>query len=81
MFPRLSIVEFVSLYIELPLMLLMLLSFAYTHRGSEKIDIQTLDLYQDEHQDELEDELDEEVRQCRLHGKRSWLWRMYYFLA
>ncbi|KZT43418.1 hypothetical protein SISSUDRAFT_978607 [Sistotremastrum suecicum HHB10207 ss-3] len=78
--PRFSIVDFVSFYIELPVMLIFFVAWKLVHRASF-VDIRMVDLRKDEHLERSEDHEDTAQRQKRMGGKQRWLWKAYYLIA
>ncbi|KDQ17035.1 hypothetical protein BOTBODRAFT_620064 [Botryobasidium botryosum FD-172 SS1] len=78
--PTFSAVDFVSLYIEIPLMIVFFVAWKLVKR-TRFIDLHTVDLYEDEHQDGKADLDDNEDRAERLRGRFGWLWRIYFLIA
>jgi len=73
-------VDFVSLYIQLPFLLVMFLLRKLIWRPPfMKLD--EIDLVTDEYRDTVEDEEDDKGRAENLRGRWRIFWRMYYFLA
>jgi hypothetical protein len=79
-FAPFDVVDFVSLYIQLPFLLLMFTLRKLIWRPPfMKLD--EVDLVTDEYQDTLEDEEDDKQRVEHLKGRWHIFWRLYYLLA
>ena len=50
-------------------------------RFHDLVDINTVNLYTDEHEEAEDDEVVVRELGERLHGKRRWLWSLYYFFV
>ncbi|KAI0061399.1 hypothetical protein BV25DRAFT_751208 [Artomyces pyxidatus] len=95
--PRFSAIDFVSFYIEVPVMLLMYVLWLAVHRRehsdalpgnkarwwvySDFVDVGSVDLIRDEYHEEEADRQEEEEREKRVGGKLGWAWRIYYLVA
>lgn len=94
--PSFDAVDFVSLYIEIPLMLVMFVGWVVfrrilghkltiAHAQSSPSGSSDIDLYQDEHNDRKEDVTqrhdEEKSREERLSGPRRLWWKLYYLIV
>ncbi|KAI0270056.1 amino acid permease-domain-containing protein [Gloeopeniophorella convolvens] len=85
--PRFSAVDFVSFYIELPVMALMYALWLLVRaRGRGRalfdfVDSASVDLYRDEHDEAQVDKREDEVREARVRGRVRWAWKAYYLVA
>lgn len=78
--PVFSPVSFASFYIEIPVMLLFYTVWKLRHRMPIP-NLDTIDLYVDEHVESAQDEEEDAVREARTKGKWRGVWRAYYLLA
>lgn len=117
MIPHFKGVDFVSFYIEVPVMALMYVIWIvvkrpkarilgdgaegrpddedateqtplFSHRGVKErwrlldlVDVNTVDLYRDEHKEDTLDLAEDSEREARTAGKWGWFWRVYYLVA
>lgn len=93
--PRFSAVDFVSFYVELPMMLIMFLVWSFLHRPTSACDMTSSsgtgarrwsDIVDPGRVDLKADEYDEtsaelQVELEREQKRRGWSWRLYYLLA
>lgn len=97
MIPKFSGVDFVSFYIELPVLLVMSILWLIVRARLDKdtdtssatkrrvwhdvVDVSTADLTSDEYVEVEEDRIDNDKRERHLKGKYRWFWRAYYLIA
>jgi amino acid transporter, AAT family len=93
--PKFNAADFVSFYIEVPVMLAMfifwmLLKRPGLHRDgsgapqvwySDLVDVKNVDLSRDEYSEGEHDRTDDEQRINRVKGNKWYLWRLYYWIA
>jgi AAT family amino acid transporter len=94
--PSFDAVDFVSLYIEIPLMIVMFVGWVVfrrildrkltiAHTQSSRFGLGDIDLYHDEHDDRKEDVTqrhdEEKSREERLSGPRRLWWKLYYLIV
>ena len=92
MIPMFSAVDFISFYLEIPVMVIMFLLWAILYRPAvsvqtprtnrklwllDLVDLQTMDLDSDQYEDDGADKHNEELRE---RNCRTWR-RIYYWLA
>ncbi|KAF9814582.1 hypothetical protein IEO21_05040 [Rhodonia placenta] len=87
--PSFSAVDFVSFYVEIPVMLVMFVGWMVVRRPARKegrprwhdiVDTTTVDLTRDEYEEDATDKADDELRAERLKGQVGLLWRLYYWV-
>ncbi|KIJ56132.1 hypothetical protein M422DRAFT_57648 [Sphaerobolus stellatus SS14] len=81
MIPIFSPISFVSLYLQIPSMLVFFFGWKLLHRRWSLPDLKTLDLDAETHVDGEDDRLDDEEREGNLKGRWGWAWRVWYFIA
>ena len=89
--PVFAPVDFVSYYIEIPLMAIFFTAYIlYLRPWStsghpwyklDLPDLKTVDLVSQQYEEQEVDRLDDEKREERLKGKTGILWRVYYLIA
>lgn len=78
--PVFSPVTFLSLYLQLPFMLLLFIVWKLLHR--QKLpDLRSIDLKSEEHVEGILDLQDDETREAREAGKWRWAWKIWYLIA
>ncbi|KAL5536239.1 ALP1_1 [Sanghuangporus sanghuang] len=111
-YPLFSFIDFLSLYLELPVMAIMTFAWyfirhrkefvhshhpigsdadvgyptiqsviASKHTSREVVDVDTVDLYADEHFDDEHDAEDDALHAARRKGRWGWFWRLYDIMA
>ncbi|KAL5513804.1 ALP1_1 [Sanghuangporus vaninii] len=112
LYPAFSFIDFISLYLELPVMAIMTFAWyfirhrkefvhshhpissdmgvgfptiqsviASKHTSREVVDVDTVDLYEDEHFDDEHDAEDDALHAARRKGRWGWFWRLYDIMA
>jgi amino acid permease len=83
--PTFTAVDFVSFYIEIPVMLVMFIFWMLLkHPGlryGDLVDVKTVDLSRDEYTEGDQDRADDEERDIRMKGSKGYLWRLYYWIV
>jgi amino acid transporter, AAT family len=91
--PEFKGVEFVSFYVEVPVMALMYVAWILSRPqparrdgvlrafGEDLVDYKTVDLDRDEYAEVEADKVLDQKRESRLKGRQGWLWRCYYWIA
>ncbi|KAJ7109059.1 amino acid permease/ SLC12A domain-containing protein [Mycena crocata] len=84
-------VDFISLYIEIPLMFVVAVGYLLARREWRSTgqpwykldmpDLKTVDITSQQHEEQEEDRADDDLREKRLQGKKKSLWRLYYLVA
>ncbi|KAF8575945.1 hypothetical protein K439DRAFT_1397757 [Ramaria rubella] len=78
--PKFSTVSFISLYLQLPTMLILFVAWKLIHRVRSP-DLAKIDLHVDEHEEGEEDLRDDAEREARVKGTFGWAWKTWYLIA
>jgi len=78
--PHFSPVNFVSMYLQLPTMLVLILGWKLIHRIRSP-NLSLIDLHAEEHRDGEDDWQDDAGREERTKGKLGWAWKTWYLVA
>ncbi|KAF8518871.1 amino acid permease-domain-containing protein [Gautieria morchelliformis] len=78
--PQFSPINFVSLYLQLPSMLILIIGWKLVHRIRSP-DLSLIDLHAEEHVDAKDDWRDDAEREQRTKGNLGWAWRTWYLMA
>ncbi|KAJ7675547.1 amino acid permease/ SLC12A domain-containing protein [Mycena rosella] len=89
--PEFVAVDFVSYYIEIPLMFVIVVGWTLYWRPWKTLgrpwykfdipDLKTLDLVSQQYEEGEEERMDDEKREARQRGKTGIFWRVYYLVA
>jgi amino acid transporter, AAT family len=82
--PKFVLVDFISLYLQVPVFLTFYFGWKIWHRSSV-VDLRKVDLEEDQYRPDSETraqlDREEEQRQAKLSSSQGWRWRLYYWLV